>query len=48
MGDAEVVTSVWRNVQLGRVVLITEGPYKGELAAVVEIVDHKRVRVPSG
>lgn len=44
MGDAEVVTSVWRNVELGRVILITQGPYAGKLAAIVEIIDHKRVR----
>ena len=43
MGDAEIVTSVWREVELGRVVLITRGPHKGKLAAVVEIIDHKRV-----
>ena len=44
MGDAEVITSSWREVELGRVVLMNSGAYKGKLAAIVEIIDHKRVR----
>lgn len=32
------------NVELGRVVLLNNGPSAGKLAAIVEIVDHKRVR----
>ncbi|KAI9777583.1 MAG: hypothetical protein M1816_004627 [Peltula sp. TS41687] len=45
MGDAEIKTSTWRMVEVGRVVLFTTGPYTGRLAAVVEIIDHKRVLV---
>jgi len=35
---------VVRLVELGRVVLINDGPSAGKLAAIVEIIDHKRVR----
>ncbi|EPX72748.1 60S ribosomal protein L14 [Schizosaccharomyces octosporus yFS286] len=34
-----------RFVQVGRVVLLKNGPQKGTLAAIVDIVDHKRVIV---
>jgi large subunit ribosomal protein L14e len=43
MGDAEIKASEWRMVQVGRVVLFTSGAFKDRLAAVVEIIDHKRV-----
>lgn len=43
MGDAEVSASTWRMVQLGRVVLFVDGQFEGRLAAIVEIIDHKRV-----
>lgn len=43
MGDANITTSEWRQVQVGRVVLFSRGPYAGKLAVIVEIVDHKRV-----
>jgi len=42
--SATVTTSQWRNVEVGRVVLFSAGPYAGRLAAIVEIIDHKRVR----
>lgn len=42
--SASVTTSQWRNVEVGRVVLFSAGQYTGRLAAVVEIIDHKRVR----
>ncbi|KAF4548031.1 putative 60S ribosomal protein L14-A [Elsinoe fawcettii] len=45
MGDADVTASNWRLVEVGRVVLFTRGPYAGKLAAIVEIIDHKRVLV---
>ncbi|USP80678.1 uncharacterized protein yc1106_07952 [Curvularia clavata] len=45
MGDAEITTSAWRLVEVGRVVLFNEGQYEGRLAAIVEIIDHKRVLV---
>lgn len=44
MGDAEITTSAWRLVEVGRVVLFNEGQYEGRLATIVEIIDHKRVR----
>jgi ribosomal protein L14E/L6E/L27E len=43
MGDANITTSAWRLVEVGRVVLFNEGQYEGRLATVVEIIDHKRV-----
>lgn len=47
MGDATVVGSKWRLVELGRVVLLQgNGPYAGRLATIVEIIDHKRVGSP--
>ena len=45
MGDADITTSQWRLVEVGRVVLFGAGPYEGRLATVVEIIDHKRVRL---
>lgn len=47
MGDANVTTSEWRTVQVGRVVLFSRGTYAGKLATIVEIIDHKRVRTGS-
>lgn len=44
MGDVDVTASQWRLVEVGRVVLFVSGPYAGKLAAIAEIVDHKRVR----
>jgi large subunit ribosomal protein L14e len=46
MAEIDIKASSWKLVQVGRVVLIREGPYSGKLAAIVEIIDHKRVRVP--
>jgi large subunit ribosomal protein L14e len=45
MGDVTITTSKWRLVEVGRVVTFSAGPYKGRLAVIVEIVDHKRVLV---
>ncbi|KAB8336910.1 hypothetical protein FH972_021217 [Carpinus fangiana] len=45
MGDATVIASSWRLVEVGRVVLFTRGQYEGKLAAIVEIIDHRRVLV---
>lgn len=45
MGEASVVASKWRLVEVGRVLLLNEGPYAGKLATIVEIIDHKRVLV---
>jgi len=43
--STEVQTSHWRLVEVGRIVLINDGPQAGKLAAIVEIIDHKRVLV---
>lgn len=43
MGDVNVTASQWRLVEVGRVVLFVNGPYAGRLAAIAEIIDHKRV-----
>lgn len=45
MGEATITQANWRLVEVGRVVLIQSdsSPYTGRLAAVVEIIDHKRV-----
>ena len=46
MGEAVIEGSNWRLVEVGRVVVINgDHPFAGRLAAVVEIVDHKRVLV---
>lgn len=45
MGDADITASSWRLVEVGRVVLIQGGPEDGKLATIVEIIDHKRVRI---
>lgn len=47
MGEAVIEGSNWRLVEVGRVVVINgDHPFAGKLAAIVEIVDHKRVRQP--
>jgi len=45
MGDADIQTSNWRHVEVGRVVLFSTGAFEGRLATIVEIIDHKRVLV---
>jgi len=43
--SAEITTSTWRFVEVGRVCLIHGGPSDGKLAAIVEIIDHKRALI---
>lgn len=46
MSTETVVKSInWRLVEVGRVLLINKGKDAGKLAAVVEIIDHKRALV---
>ncbi|EAW15692.1 60S ribosomal protein eL14 [Aspergillus fischeri NRRL 181] len=45
MADIDVKVAQWKLVEVGRVLLIRSGPYTGKLAAIVEIIDHKRVLV---
>lgn len=42
--SVSVEASSWRLVEVGRVVLFVSGPFAGKLAAIAEIIDHKRVR----
>ena len=44
MADIDVKASQWRQVEVGRVILFLNGPFNGRLAAIIEIIDHKRVR----
>lgn len=45
MGEAVIEGSNWRLVEVGRVVVINgDHPFAGRLGAIVEIIDHKRVR----
>lgn len=43
MGDAEVTANNWKLVEVGRVAIFRKGQYNGKLAAIVQIIDHKRV-----
>ncbi|KAH8601234.1 60S ribosomal protein L14 [Bisporella sp. PMI_857] len=45
MGDADIKASSWRLVEVGRIVLVHGGPSDGKLAAIVEIIDHKRALI---
>ncbi|KAK3619440.1 hypothetical protein LTR56_024006 [Elasticomyces elasticus] len=45
MGEASVTASNWRLVEVGRVAMFAKGPNTGKLAAIVQIIDHKRVLV---
>ncbi|KAF3902406.1 hypothetical protein ABW20_dc0108771 [Dactylellina cionopaga] len=47
MSQAEVVSSEWPQVETGRVVIINSGKDEGKLAAVVQIIDHKRALIDS-
>lgn len=46
MGDLNIEGSKWPLVEVGRVVLLNgDHPDSGKLATIVEIIDHKRVRL---
>lgn len=45
MASIDITQSPWKLVEVGRVVLIRRGPDAGKIAAIVEIIDHKRVRI---
>ena len=45
LGIGAKLTCESRLVELGRVVLLNDGPCAGKLATVVEIIDHKRARL---
>ena len=44
MGDADITGTNWKYVEVGRVALLSAGPYTGKVVVIVEIIDHKRVR----
>ncbi|KAK5633928.1 hypothetical protein RRF57_009642 [Xylaria bambusicola] len=41
--SASVESPSWRTVEVGRLVLINNGPFAGRIAAIVEIISEKRV-----
>ena len=41
--DSVVKASNWRQVEVGRVVLVNKGKFAGKLATIVEIIDQKKV-----
>ena len=41
--ESVVKASNWRQVEVGRVVLVNKGKYAGKLATIVEIIDQKKV-----
>ncbi|KAK9472435.1 60S ribosomal protein eL14 [Dipodascopsis tothii] len=46
MSEETVVKGTqWRFVEVGRVVLVNKGTSAGKLAAIVEIIDHKRILI---
>ncbi|MCJ1355809.1 MAG: hypothetical protein MMC33_005801 [Icmadophila ericetorum] len=45
MAEVEIKAAQWRFVEVGRVILFLNGPHAGRLAAIVEIIDHKRILV---
>jgi large subunit ribosomal protein L14e len=44
MGETTVTAPSWRHVEVGRVVFFDSGSFQGRIAAIAEIIDHKRVR----
>lgn len=48
LSPKKVEASQWRLVETGRVVLFTAGEHATKLAVIVEIIDHKRVRLRPG
>ena len=45
MAKISIASSKWPLVEVGRVVVLSEGEDDGRIAAIIEIIDHKRVRV---
>ena len=41
--EIDIKPAGWKLVEVGRIVVIQGGPHNGKLAAIVEIIDHKRV-----
>ncbi|KAI8632976.1 ribosomal protein L14-domain-containing protein [Xylariaceae sp. FL1651] len=43
--SASIESPSWRTVEVGRLVLVNNGPYTGRIAAITEIISEKRVLV---
>ncbi|GMM53603.1 hypothetical protein DAKH74_002190 [Maudiozyma humilis] len=43
--ESVVKASNWRQVEVGRVVLVNKGKYAGKLATIVEIIDQKKALI---
>ncbi|KAI5818900.1 ribosomal protein L14-domain-containing protein [Pyronema omphalodes] len=43
--SCELKASPWRNVEVGRLVLLNDGASAGKIAVIVQIIDHKRVLI---
>ncbi|KAI1261564.1 ribosomal protein L14-domain-containing protein [Xylariaceae sp. FL1019] len=43
--SANIESPSWRTVEVGRLVLISQGPFAGRVAAITEIISEKRVLV---
>jgi hypothetical protein len=46
MAGIDIKPAAWKLVEVGRIVVVQGGEYNGKLAAIVEIIDNKRVRWP--
>ena len=46
--QAQAPSTFKRFVEVGRVVLVNEGPSAGKLAVIAEIIDHNRVSLATG
>lgn len=46
MAGIDIKPAGWKLVEVGRIVVIQGGEHNGKLAAIVEIIDNKRVRWP--
>src|SRR2546423_1269794 len=43
MAGIDIKPAGWKLVEVGRIVVVQDGEHKGKLAAIVEIIDNKRV-----
>lgn len=46
MAGIDIKPAGWKLVEVGRIVVVQGGEHNGKLAAIVEIIDNKRVRWP--
>ena len=48
MAGIDIKPAGWKLVEVGRIVVVQGGEHNGLLAAIVEIIDNKRVCWPPG